>query len=181
MEQLLLEGEAVAFSGSREVCLSDSRTYTLRGISAAGQVEESLTLIVEPATITVTPPPEAPPDTSAPTLTELALSTAVVFDNPSCGAISNTISVRAEDSGGIKKVELHYRARTSKTSGAWQVIGMAPTGKRSYTATLGSGELAASLSVFTPGNVDVLVKAWDEANNMSQSAQISYKTEICLF
>jgi len=180
VEQLTLDGEAVAFTGSRQVCPASTMSYSLRGRSAGGEEEKTVTLTVVPP-VTVEPPTAVPPDTTPPSLTGLSQSAAVIFDNPSCGPVNNTISIKIQDPGGIAKVELHYRARSSKVTGSWRSVGMSSSGGNKYSATLGSSELSASLAAYVPGNVDIIVKAWNKSNNLSQSAQMTFKAEYCLF
>lgn len=186
VDQLLLDGEAVAFTGSRQVCPGSARTYSLRGTSAAGEPEVAVTINVsapaEPAQPPAPEPPEpAPADTSGPNLGGLQLSTAKVFDNAACGTDSITITVKVQDPGGISKVELHYRARTESTNGTWRVKNMSASGGGNYSANLSAADFSASLANYTPGRVDIQVKAWDNAGNMSQSTQMSFETDYCLF
>ena len=188
VEQLLLNGEAVAFSGSRQVCPGANTTYTLRGSSAAGQAETSVAISVSVPAAPVEPPPPQPPeppapppaDISGPTLGNLQLSAAKVFDNPACGADSVTLSIKVQDPGGIARVELHYRARTGSATGVWRVKNMSSGSGGNFTAVLSGPDFASSLAAYTPGRVDVLVKAWDSAGNLSQSAQLSFETDYCL-
>lgn len=186
VDTLLLDGDMVAFNGSRQVCPNETRTYSLRGISTSDQVEKTITINVttpaEPAAPpTTAPPAPQPADTSGPSLTNLSLSAAKIFDNSACGPTSNTIFINAQDPSGIARVELNYRARNIKASGAWRVISMSSAGGSSYSAVLNISDLDASLSVDDPRDVDVFIKAWDAAGNMSQSGQVSFVTDYCLF
>lgn len=179
VDALLLDGEAVAFNGSRQVCPTASRTYTLRGTSASEQVETSVTITVT-APPTSAPPAPQPADTSGPTLTSPSLSAAKIFDNPACGPTSNTINITAQDPSGISRVELSYRARDVKATGSWRVISMSPGSGGKYSAVLSIGDLNASLNAPDPRTVDVIIKAWDGAGNISQSGQVSFLTDYCL-
>ncbi len=191
VEQLLLNGEAVAFNGSRQICPAADTTYTLHGSSTAGQAESAISISVSapsaPPEPTSRPPDEpeapAPPpaDTSGPVLGVLQLSTARVFDNAACGDDSITLKIKVQDTGGVARVELHYRARTDSASGAWRVKPMSSGSGGNYSATLANADFISSLAAYTPGRVDVLVKAWDAAGNQSQSAQMSFETDYCLF
>ena len=186
VDQLLLDGDAVAFSGSREVCPATTTTYTLRGTSSAGSVDYPITINISASTVPIEPsipdaPVPAPLDTSGPTLGGMDLSVAKVFDNPACGPASITIAVNAQDSSGIARVELHYRARTESTTGAWRYKNMTALGSGNYTVELGIPEFSSSLSAFSPGRVDFLVRAWDNAGNMSEGVQMSIETAYCLF
>jgi hypothetical protein len=186
VDQLLLNGEAVAFTGSRQICPVSTSAYTLRGISTDGTPEVSFVINVsapsapaEPAT--PEPAAPAPADTTGPNLGGLQLSTAKVFDNASCGPDNITVTTLVQDTGGVSKIELHYHARTNSESGAWRVKNMTAGSGGNYYATLGIADFTASLLNFTPGRVDVLVKAWDSSGNVSQSVQMSFETDYCLF
>jgi hypothetical protein len=186
VDQLLLDGSPVAFSGSREVCPAATTTYTLRGTSSAGTVDYPITINVSVPAAPIEPPipdvPEpAPIDTSGPTLGGMHLSVAKVFDNPACGPASITISVNAQDTSGIGRVEMHYRARTDSTTGSWRYKSMSALGSGNYSVELGIPEFSSSLSAFSPGRVDLLVKAWDNAGNLSEGVQMSIETAYCLF
>lgn len=186
VDQLLLDGEAVAFAGNRQICPGTTSTYSLRGISTSGESEVAITINVSaPAEPAQPPAPEqpepAPADTSGPNLGGLQLSTAKVFDNSACGTDNITITIKAQDAGGISKVELHYRARTESGTGTWRVKNMSASGGGNYSTQLSAPDFSASLANYTPGRVDVKVKAWDTAGNMSQSTQMSFETDYCLF
>jgi len=195
VESLRLDGEAVAFTGSRQVCPRVNQTYVLSGSSGAGSADTSVTLTVQapppvqPLPVQpvqpqpVEPQPVQPQpelDSTPPNITDLAQSAAEVFDSPSCGAVTNTITARVRDSGGVARVELFYRVTSGKKGGVWRSVAMARTGANRYTATLDSGALSASLANYVPGQVEVMVKAWDEANNLAESGSLTFATKYCL-
>lgn len=179
VDQALLNGEAVALMGSKQVCPAVSTTYSLTGNYSSGSVEKSVTINVQPVPATSTHTPS--PDNLGPELTNISQSVSQVYDGNQCGVVVNTISVRVTDPSGIGTVTLWYRAKktTPAQTGTWRSITMTSTGSGNYQGTLGIPELTSSLSLYADGIVEYYIIATDSKGNPTQSPTRTFDTVMC--
>jgi hypothetical protein len=186
-----LNGEFVAQVGDRQVCPQTTSLYSLNIEAPAGNLEQQLNIIVTPRSLpptpthhpTVTPKPPTitvPPDTSGPSLSDVAHSPEFIFDGTTCGATSAQITAKANDLSGISKVELYYRVVKGPTQGAWRMVVMSHSGGKKYQASLGAAELKTSLTNYSGGVVEYYVRAWDNPGNTSQNSTQSFEVKVCL-
>ncbi len=191
VEKAYLNGEPVELMHSRQVCPASTTTYTLRGESSGGSMEETVTINVTPTNIPTTevpviPPPVEPPsptpDVQGPNIAAISKSVESIYDGTTCGVASNTINASITDPSGVSEVVLWYRASKNSPAktGEWRSIAMTKTSGNSYQALLGVTQLTSSLTLYTDGTVEFYIIAKDGIGNTTQSGTLTFVTILCL-
>ncbi len=195
VDRAYLDGEAVELTHSRQVCPTETTTYTLRGEYESGSTEQTVTIIVEsviptpisPTSAPIIPTPTftstpQPSDTQGPSISGITKSVESVYDSPACGVTSNTITATVTDASGVSEVLLWYRAkRTSPAeTGELLSIPMTKTTGNIYQAIIGIPELTGSLTYYTDGVVEFYITARDSKGNSTQSGTQVFNTLMCI-
>ncbi len=129
--------------------------------------------------IPVRPSPPTPtpvPDSSGPTLSELAASPDPVYYPSQCGSTNLRVSVKVEDPSGVLEVTLFYRYVAEKT-GSWHTHALSLAGD-AYTATINVGE-EAGREVKGDGRVEYYIVAVNGKGNQSRTQTRSVTLRYC--
>lgn len=174
----ILDCSAVGMLDARQVCPSQTTTYTLRASSAGGDISRTVQIAVS------VPPPV---DTAGPIISSIVANPNLIYDASACGPTQVEISVAATDSdSGIKQVVIYYQVVKDIQSGKGVTTGtlislkMNGTETQGFNINLGPAQLSSSLSLYGGGKVRYYVIATDMAGNTSQSKTFSTQIEICL-
>ncbi len=167
---VLLDGKSIAALGTKQICPTTTTTYRLHVAAPLGDIDRSVMVAVTVAA----------PDMSGPNVSGISHSPDVIWNGPTCGPISATVSANVTDPSGISKVELHYRVVKAPTQGSWRTLTMSHAGGSTYQATLGPTELEASLSSYGGGIVEYYIEAQDSQGNVSQIGTRVFEAKACL-
>jgi LysM repeat protein len=133
-------------------------------------------------TPTSTPTPTVPPDTTGPTISGITESDDPIYWPPSCDPHQVTIRASVFDPSGVSGAKLTYRVVEGAREGDWLALPMNETGTAIYEATVGNGELEASLdhpSHGAPAKLEYYVQTVDDKGNRSESPTGTVTVEPC--
>lgn len=170
-QTVTLNGTTVQSVDARQVCPTQTTSYTLR--ASGGGVEKSETI-----TISVIIPQVK--DTTGPVISSITITPNLIYDNPSCGANRAQVKAAIQDDGsGVKRVDIYYQVITGET-GAMVSLKMNGNENEGYYFYLGQEELSRSLALYGGGTVRVYLIAVDKDGNTTTSKTFSFQTEACL-
>jgi hypothetical protein len=137
IQDLHLDNDGVAGSGTRDVCPTGTTTYTLVANSVAGQ-------IVRQVTITVNPPPPL-------VIVGAGHSDRIFYDVAGCGPTEVTVKATVQNATAVT---LFYRVATAGIAAPpWSQLPMANQGGDDWVVVLKGSDMSAF------GNVEYFVAA----------------------
>ena len=169
-DSISLDGKVVSASASKQVCPSQSTTYTLNGSSASGQMQASVTISV------TSPPP--PTDQDPPVISNISHSPGKIWNYYTCGADTFTISAAVSDASSISNVSIRFRILKGGETGSWVERSMGGSGGN-YQTIIGPNDLKQSLAKYR-GFAEYIISAEDVHGNASQSGTRTIEIEECL-
>lgn len=169
-DSISLDGSGVGASGSKQVCPSQTTSYTLSANAPSGQKQQSLTISVS------SPPP--PADQDPPVITNISHSPVKIWNYYTCGADAFTVSASISDASSINSVSIRFRVVKGTESGSWVERSLSGSGGN-YQITIGPNDLKQSMAKYR-GMVEYTISAEDAQRNTSQSGTKTIEVGECL-
>ncbi len=167
---VMLDGVPVEPLNAREVCPTETTSYTLTAITGSTQLEKVVDVYYDTL---------LEDDTSGPSIASLTHSPEFIWDKPACGKSDITIQVSTEDDSEILMALVDFRMINGNKQGEWQETIMDEIDPYHFKVTIAQEDLEMSLPVVGGGTVEYYVTVMDVLANETVSKSTSVTIKPC--